>query len=190
MSDLLLAGFAWLTGFALLRRFGTVLPLFAMALLAAALALRHREARRVLRANGRAVAVGLAAAGVQIAATYLLYPLCVRAWPPLADEVRGLQALLFHGQGRLAVGALVATMSACEEILFRGRVLQDRPRRVVLAALLYAAAHATSGSPVLIALAFGCGLYWGALRAASGSLWTSIVCHVAWDLVVMVIAPL
>jgi membrane protease YdiL (CAAX protease family) len=189
-TQVALAAFAWLAGFVFLRRFGTVLPLFAMAVaLAAFLAGREGDTRARLRPGVKAIGVGLAAGAVQIAATYLLYPLCVRAWPPLAGEVRGLQGLLFHGQPRLAVAALVVSMSTAEEILFRGRLLTSR-RAVLPAAIFYAAVHATSGSAVLVALAFACGLFWGALRQATGSLWTSIVCHVAWDVAIMVVAPL
>lgn len=190
-QQLALAALAWLTGFVALRRLGTVVPLLAMAVaLSATLVAREPSTRDLLRLRPRAIILGLLAGAAQIAATYLLYPLCVRAWPPLTAEVRGLQALLFHGLPRLAVGTLVAAISICEEILFRGRLVGSSRTRVLLSAIFYAAVHATSGSAVLVALAFACGLYWGTLRAAGCSLWASIPCHVGWDLAIMVVAPL
>ncbi len=185
------AAFVWLVGFVLLRRFGTVLPLLAMAVaLAAVVAWREPVTRRLLGPRHGAWGAGLLAAAFQIAATYLFHPACVRAWPPLAPEVHRLQGLLFHGQPRIAVGALVVAMSTCEEILFRGRLLEGPRDRVLLGAAFYAAVHATSASPLLVALAFLCGLYWGALRRSTGTLWASIACHVLWDVSVMVVWPL
>ena len=190
------AGLAWIVGFALLRRWGSVLPLFAMALaLAVAMVAWDSDTRRLLKPELVPLASGGGAAIVMIAATYLLYPLFARSWPPLRGEVHGLYQLLFRGQDRAGLAALVAAMSICEEILFRGWLLTPATRRsrvaqFALVSLFYAAIHVMSGSALLVVLAFVCGLTWGLLRRLTDSLWTSIVCHVAWDLAIMVIAPL
>jgi membrane protease YdiL (CAAX protease family) len=39
---------------------------------------------------------------------------------------------------------------------------------------------------VLLGLALGLGLFWGALRTWTGSLWPGIASHVLWDLFVLV----
>jgi membrane protease YdiL (CAAX protease family) len=189
---------AWLLGLALLRSWGSVLPLFGLALtLAVVIAATDATTRRLLAPRAAPLAIGAAAAGVMIAATYLLYPLCVRLWPPLGDEVRDLYGLLFgrlgHGLGRWAVGPVVAITAFCEEIIFRGRLLAGHKAsaaRIVGSAAFYALVHITSGRPLLVALAFVCGLAWGFLRSLTDSLWTAGVCHVGWDLAIMVVAPL
>ncbi len=195
-----LAAPAWILGFIWLRKWGSLLPLFVMALvLAVALVAVDAETRRLLKPRPVTLAVGAVAGGVMIAATYLLYPLFARLWPPLGDEVRGLYQLLLRGHDRTALTGVVVTMSACEEIIFRGWLLTPRstPRaqgaaaiQLGLATLFYASIHVMSASPLLVAVAFLCGLVWGLLRTLTDTLWASIVCHVAWDLAIMVIAPL
>jgi membrane protease YdiL (CAAX protease family) len=187
---------AWILGFLVLRFGGSVRPLFGMALvLAAGTVLADPETRRLLKPRPGPLAIGAAAGAVMIAATYLLYPLCVRLWTPLGGQVHDLYQLLFRGQDRAFLAVVVGTMSICEEILFRGWLLTPtggggRAARLVVASLFYASIHCMSGSPLLIALALVCGLVWGLLRNLTDSLWTSVVCHVTWDLAIMVISPL
>jgi hypothetical protein len=152
------------------------------------------ETRRLLKLRPVPPAIGLAAGGVMIAATYLLFPLLAAVWPPLLGEVRSLYQLLFRGQGRAVLVLIVGTMSVCEEVLFRGWLLSGPSRgwivRLAVASVFYASIHVMSGSALLVALAFVCGLAWGLLRALTDSLWASTVCHLAWDLAIMVVAPL
>ena len=125
-------------------------------------------------------------------ATFLIFPLAVRLWPGLAAQVAELEALLLGSRGRWSAAGIVVPTSIAEEILFRGRWL-DEPRLrsfPILAAAFYAAVHVTSSSPALVFAAFACGATWGVLRKATGSLWSSVICHVIWDLAVLVIWPL
>ena len=83
-----------------------------------------------------------------------------------------------------------------EELVWRGVVQAALVRRVgpaggvALAAGAYALAHAPLGSPVLVLVAAACGLCWGALRAATGSLVTPLVAHLVWDVLVLLWLPL
>ena len=83
-----------------------------------------------------------------------------------------------------------------EELVWRGVVQAALVRRlgpwrgVTLAAVAYALAHAPLGSPVLVVVAFLCGLAWGALRATTSSLVPTLVAHLVWDLLVLLWLPL
>ncbi len=58
-----------------------------------------------------------------------------------------------------------------------------------LGAVAFAAAHLTSGPPVLVAAALGAGFAWSLLAVRTNSLWAALVCHLVWDLLVMFVAP-
>ena len=190
-----LAGLVWISGFVALRRAGSPLLLVGGAVvLAAWLVWRDSETRRLFAPNWRAMALGAVAGLSMVGATYLLFPGFVRLWPALRLQVTELETLLFAGRGPAVAAAIVVPTSIAEEILFRGRWLDGpRPRSRVFpiqAAAFYAAVHVTSWSPALILAAFTCGALWGVLRRATGSLWSSVVCHLLWDTAVMVIWPL
>jgi len=185
----------WLLGFFILRQTGSTLALQAGAVgLAAWLMFRDTETRALLEWRSGSFLTGLLAGAAMIAATYVLYPIALHAWPPLRSQVLSLESMLFEHKSRLAVVGVVLPTSICEEILFRGQALESVKQRpglsLGLAAILYAAAHAASGSVALVLVAFACGIAWGWLRRATGSLWSSIACHAAWDLVVMAVKPL
>lgn len=126
------------------------------------------------------------------------------AQPALLVATTELYGVLHAGgYGRIALATLVVVISACEEIVWRGRPLEEAELRsgthpltpaataqVLLVALLYGACHLTSGSFLLALLAAACGLAWGLLRVAGRSLWPSILAHAAWDLAVLVAWPL
>lgn len=83
-----------------------------------------------------------------------------------------------------------------EELVWRGVVQASLVQRlgasrgVALAAVVYALVHAPLGSPVLVAVAFFCGLAWGALRATTASLVPGLVAHLLWDVLVLLWLPL
>jgi membrane protease YdiL (CAAX protease family) len=61
---------------------------------------------------------------------------------------------------------------------------------IVAGAALYTLAHAATMNPLLLGAAFGCGLYWGLLAAATDDLTAPIVSHLVWDVMVMFVTPL
>jgi len=150
--------------------------------------------------------LALAAAGAvgMVGATYALYGLLANVFPALPAATAGLYGVLrAGGYGRVSLAALVVLISACEEVVWRGRPLEEaelrsgtRPltvaatARVILVALLYGACHLSSGSFLLALLAAACGLAWGLLRVAGRSLWPSILAHGARDLAILVVWPL
>lgn len=186
----------WNGAFAASGRFGIRLPICAAALALDALCLGFDpDLRRVRVPAANLLALGAAAAAAQIAATYGLFPVAVRAWPQLAPRVADLYRILGASAGA-ALLAPTAFVAASEELVFRGavqgRIAHEAPAwaRTLAAALLYSLSHIASGEPVLVALALACGLFWGALRAASGSLVPGLVAHLAWNAAVMFVHPL
>jgi len=201
--DLPVAVAAWLLGFAWVGLTGSWTPLAVLAVLAAArLVLGDPETRRLLVPGAGALALGAAGGAALIGATYGLHGPLASALPALPGATRDLYRVLnASGYRPMELGVLVLLISACEEVIWRGRTLavpssgSRRPAgravaRVALVALLYGGATLASGSALLGALAAGCGFAWGLLRVAGRSLWPAIVAHAAWDLAVLVAWPL
>lgn len=186
----------WNGAFAASGLAGIWLPIAGAALALDALCLALDPSLRRLRMPApRHVALGATAALVQIAATYLLFPVAVRAWPALSPRVADLYRLLDSGAGAILL-APTAFVVASEELVFRGAlqtwIARSAPpwASVFSASILYSLCHLASGEPVLVGLALACGAFWGALRAASGSLFPGVLAHLAWDLAVMFVHPL
>jgi membrane protease YdiL (CAAX protease family) len=202
--DLPIAVVVWLVGFAWVAIAGSWLPLAAMAALAAGrLVAGDAGTRELLVPRQRALALGVATAAAMIVGTYVMYAALARAFPALAPATRSLYAVLnAEGYRSGALAVLVLVMSACEEIVWRGRPLgpADATRsqglawpmvaRVAGVAILYGSAHVASTSLLLVGLAAGCGFVWGLVRVGGRSLWPAIVTHAAWDLAILVAWPL
>jgi len=216
--DLPLAVAAWLVGFAWVGRTGSWTPLAALAVLAAARLLAGDPGtRRLLAAGPGQLAIGALSGLAMVLVTYAAYPLAARLFPGLPGATHELYGVLnASGYRPAALAGLVLLLSGCEEVIWRGRTLGagssglvgspgspgspglagpgrlDRQAlvRVGVAALAYGLATLPSGSVLLVALAAACGLAWGLLRAATGSLWPAVVAHAVWDLAVLVAWPL
>lgn len=148
-----------------------------------------------LRPTRFTVVVGLLAGALMTSATYLLYPGASHLVPAVVTQTASLYATFGQTASGTATLLLLAVVLA-EDLVWRGAVqtaLADRlgPVGGVLATTcLYSAAVLPVGSPLLVAIALGCGLYWSVLRAWTGSLVPVLVCHLLWDLVVFVWVPL
>ena len=176
-------------------RFVEPLPLvFAVAVGMAAL-VSWRERSRIaglLRPTASTLSLGVAAAGAMIAVTYLGFPPVANAFPSIGANAALLyERFLGAGYALPLILAGVIPVVISEEILFRGTV-QGETRSmwsVLAAASIYAVAHAPLGSPLLVVVAFICGLYWSALRAMSRSLFPPLCAHLAWDLALILVPP-
>lgn len=186
--DAALAAAAWCAGFLWVGRGGSWLPLAALALATAALQVVAEPAARArLAPSPRRLAIGLGAGLLQIVATLLLYGPAARLVPGLREATLQLYAVLGGtGLGPLAAAALVGLVVLAEELVWRGALLEGAGgARLLALSALYAACHAPSGSPLLVAVAFACGLYWGALRLATGSVFAAAIAHLLWDAVLL-----
>jgi len=83
-----------------------------------------------------------------------------------------------------------------EELFWRGFVQTwfagrySKPAALALTAAVYTAVHVPTLNPVLIIAAAVCGVYWGALYLATGSLLPVLISHMLWDPFIFVIRPL
>ncbi len=203
--DLPAAALAWLGGFAWVHWKGSWGPLALLAVLGGArLLLADPGTRRLLVPRRSTLGLAAACGVAMVVATYALYAPLSRVFPALPVATTELYGVLHAGgYGRISLAALVVVISACEEIVWRGRPLEEAELRagtrpltpaaaadVLSVALLYGACHLTSGSLLLAVLAAACGLAWGFIRVAGRSLWPSIVAHAAWDLAILVAWPL
>ena len=167
----------------------------AIALGAAVWALDRNRARQLLRPSAGLIAVGAAAGGAMTALTHLLYPVVTHHVPSLAADAATLYAA-FRAPSLAVAAIALGPVVLGEELVWRGAVqgaLVGRFGRrggVFLAAVAYALAHAALGSPLLLVVAFLCGIAWGALRAASRSLIPPLVAHLVWDVLVLLWLPL
>ncbi len=203
--DLSIAVLIWSVGFLWVSVSGSWALLAGLAV-AAALRLLVGDplTRRLLTPTLWAIGVGVVGAAIMIIGTYASYFLLSRLIPPLVDATADLYRLLrADAYGQLRLAALITLVSASEEIVWRGRLLESpgdvepaawptraQALRVVGAATVYALAHIASRSITLAIVAFICGIAWGLLRVAMRSLWASILTHALWDLAILVFWPL
>jgi membrane protease YdiL (CAAX protease family) len=167
----------------------------AVALGMAVLLFDRRAASRLLQPSMRLVLLGAAAGGGMAAATYLLYPGLARLVPFIATDTARLYAA-FRAPSLLIASIALSPVVLGEELVWRGVVQAALVQRlgpwrgITAAAATYALAHAPLGSPVLVMVAFLCGLFWSALRAATSSLVPTLVAHLVWSLLVLLWLPL
>jgi uncharacterized protein len=149
-----------------------------------------------LELDGRSIATGVAAGLVVVAATYLLYPLGVAAFPGLDPRVAHLYRPLSAPPGPLVAMPVLLLAVVAEELIWRGLLLDSLTARlpagpsVVAGAMLYALPQVASGSAIVCAVAFVCGLLWGAERVWTGNLTVALLTHAIWSSTVFALAPL
>ena len=187
----------WLLAAAAARSLGiwNALGGAAVALGIAVLLFDRRSSTALLRPNLRLVLLGATAGAVMAVATYLIYPRLARRLPLVAPDVARLY-VAFRVKSLVVAWVAIVPVVIGEELVWRGVVQRSLVERfgawggVTLAAAVYAAVHLPLGSPLLVAVAFGCGLTWGALRATTGSLVPALVAHLLWDVLVLLSLPL
>ena len=167
-------------------RFLAPLPviLIVSTTMAAIVAFKDRSRmRELLRLTPRIAMLSVVAAFVMVGATYMIYPLLL---PFVKTAAAALYTSFLSAPLPLAIAAVIPVIVS-EEVLWRGRFQGRAGRwRLIVTPLIYAAAHAPLGSPLLVIVAFVCGLYWSALREMSGSLVPSLCAHLAWDVAIIV----
>jgi uncharacterized protein len=153
------------------------------------------RSRAALQPTLRLVLVGVAAGAAMAAVTYVVYPALARVLPFVPADMALLYSAFRAPSPAIAAIAL-APLILGEELVWRGLVQGAIVRRlgswpgVTLAAAVYALALAPLGVPALIMGALLCGIAWGALRVASGSLVPPLVAHLVWDVAVLIWRPL
>lgn len=93
-----------------------------------------------------------------------------------------------------AVALLLPCITIAEDIVWRGGATFLLARRLpwpvaaIAAGLLFALAHLTSGPPVLLLAALGCGTLWSAVALRRGGLAAVFTMHLGWDVLVLFVA--
>jgi membrane protease YdiL (CAAX protease family) len=89
----------------------------------------------------------------------------------------------------LAIPAIIFGAPLAEEVTFRGPLFSALVKSpvgkigaVVITAALWAVAHGLSAPPLIVGLLFLMGIALGILLLRFGSLWVTIACHSAWNL--------
>lgn len=166
----------------------------AVALGLAVLLFDRPAATALLRPSPRRILLGATAGGLMAVATYALYPVLARLAPFIATDTARLYAA-FRAPSRVLASVALVPVILGEELVWRGVVQASLVQRLgagrglALAAALYALVHVPLGSPVLVGVAFFCGLAWGALRATTASLVSTLVAHLSWDVLVLLWLP-
>lgn len=186
----------WLLGTFASRFVNLWVGVGSAALLLATLTLLRERAllRSLFTPTPARIALGAVGGLLQIAVTYTLYPVLSGQWPWLAQTTRELYTILgaTNTVGPLVIIPLVILS---EELIWRGVVQETFALRLSpfacagVTAFIYGMCHFPT-HPLLPVLALLCGLYWGAWRAATGSLVTPLIAHLLWDLCVFILAPL
>ena len=167
----------------------------AVALGVAVLLFDRPASTALLQPSPRLILLGATAGALMVVATYLLYPVLAHLVPRIATDTAHLYAAFRAPPLAVASAALIPVIVG-EELVWRGAVQASLVQRlgawrgVALAAGVYALVHVPLGSPVLVAVAFFCGLAWGALRARTGSLVPALVAHLVLDVLVLLWLPL
>jgi len=139
--------------------------------------------RKLWRLKAWHLPAGLGAAVVLYAGGWVLHRLFETSFGPLmAWKTEVSTTLLIPLLVFIVVG---------EEIVWRNAVTMSVPgwRGVALGAIAFGVAHAPLGVPLLVGLAFGAGMAWSAMVAATKSAWPALVCHLAFDVAVLLLIP-
>ncbi len=170
------------------RRFWTRAALAAAVVAAYAVAVDAAGIGRLF-AHGTwwpQVLVGLAGGAVLYGVFWAGEQVLVIVLPALAAEVGDLYRV--RGETRAAYMPLVLAVAAPgEEIFFRGFV-QHRAG-IAVALVVYGAVHLPERKWILVIAALVGGAFWGALLTLTGGLIAPVVSHLAWDLAIVVWAP-
>ena len=197
----LVASAGWLA-LALVQSTGSAVPSLAAYSVAAGAVMMHQGWPRLvglLRVSAAGLAWGLGVGAALLALTYGLYPVVRWVEPAIAAEVQGLYRQLDLANPAMAL-PLVWVVVVGEELLWRGILLEavaterrwnaTRLRQIAMGSAVYALAQAGFGSVLLVAVAFGCGIVWSALRLHTGQLIAPVASHLIWSSFVLWLVPL
>lgn len=167
------------------------------AVVSAALLTRAPSRARffALGAPWRGAVVGVGVGVAMSVATWGLYPVATDLVPAIEIEVQRLYALLRQAPGPLHAFPILVLVVFVEEVVWRGLAIEVFSRKrgpvaaVLIAGVTYVLPQVALGSPLLVAVAFVCGLVWGALRIRCGGLLAPLLAHWIWDLLVFVLFP-
>ncbi|MBU2498672.1 MAG: CPBP family intramembrane metalloprotease [Proteobacteria bacterium] len=201
--SLILAFVLWMVMF-VFRPFNFWLMLsFSTALLATISFLLGRPLIRKDELTWRNLFLGILMAGILYAIFWVGNQALIiisHLFPDLLPDRSGNISAVYANLGALSpflVGLLLFfPIGFGEEIFWRGFIQRRFTREwsggaaFVLTTLLYTGVHLPTWNPVLILAALTCGLFWGGLYWATGTLVPVLISHMIWDPLIFVIWPI
>lgn len=132
------------------------------------------------------IVIGLAASAV-----FVVGALIVAQIRPLHDFVAHVLAHASHGNLAL-IAVITLANGAAEEVFFRGALFAAIGRRfpVTVSTVVYAIATVATGNPMLVFAAVLMGFLFALQRRASGGILASMLTHLTWSSVMLVVLPL
>ena len=176
--------------------FWALMSIAAVTLGAMGLFHRRRDIRTLLRFRPMHLVAGAAAAAVLYGVFFAGHVVSSAVFDFAAPQVRHIYTLRGSVHPVIIAALLVLLIAPGEELFWRGFVQHRLSGRFgpwwgyLLAAGLYALVHVWAMNLMLLAAALMCGLFWGAVKQASKSLWPAIISHALWDVTIFLLFPI
>lgn len=136
---------------------------------------------------GRSPLLGVAA-GLGLAAVFVVGALAVREIPALGDLVGDVTAYAERGGG-FFVGAVAVVTGAAEEVYFRGALYDAVRRPVITTTVIYTVVTIVTGNVMLVLAAALLGAVAAVLRHRTGGVIAPILTHVTWSVAMLLALP-
>lgn len=157
-------------------------------------AVASEPALRELKPSRSDVAAGFgSAAGLYV--IFRIGDFCARRiMPKGSEEIDAVYELRGEHDPRALAARLAAIIGPAEELFWRGFVQRRLEAAhgaggTAAAIASYGGVHLVTGNATLVGAATVAGAYWGLLAAAGMRMEALIVSHVAWDVVIFLVAP-
>jgi hypothetical protein len=112
------------------------------------------------------------------------------------DGVRNIYAIRDQAQAKWIALLLLFIIGPGEEIYWRGLIQSTLVERlgplkgVLITSALYGLVHVVAWNFMLLGAATVCGLFWGLLFQWRKNIYTVILSHAVWDVIVLVLFPI
>ncbi|HPO69530.1 MAG TPA: CPBP family intramembrane metalloprotease [Anaerohalosphaeraceae bacterium] len=176
--------------------FWPVMTVMTAVLGGGALALDWQMLKAVFRFDCSAVILGVGSAIILYGLFWLGYWISSAVLPFAASQVQSVYAVRAGQNPWIITGLLCLIIAPAEEIFWRGFVLHRLSRQfgfaagLAAAAAVYALVHIWSFNLMLSAAAGICGVYWALLFFLTQNLWSCIISHCLWDVMIFVLFPI
>ncbi|MEA2571171.1 MAG: protease family protein [Acidobacteriota bacterium] len=183
----------WFIGIGASLRFDPLITIgiTSLALTSWLIAIESPLLRSLFRVSPRIIALGVVSTVIMLAVTFGIVPLLIARFPDFFAPTLAMSDIMRGGRTPLAALAYVLPIVVAEELIWRGAFEEwiggRRYTTAFTCALVYALAHASRGSLMLVVIAFICGFYWSLLREASASLVPALIAHLIWDTAILLI---
>ena len=153
--------------------------------------------------NWRNLAIGVSSAALLYGIFWLGNHMTIwiaEAFPRLLPHRSENLTSVYANRGVLppaVVGALLFfPIGFGEEFFWRGLIQRffvakwNAPKAFVMTTLLYVLVHISTWNPIILMAALACGLFWGGLYWATGSIVPVLVSHMLWDPFIFILYPI